>query len=137
VDSLRLAEELHNFGARTERTIEVLLQVNVSGEASKAGVAAPAVIHLAEQIDTMMHLKLRGLMTMAPAGENPEDSRPVFARTAELFHDVRSAKVGGPEFNLLSMGMTSDYEVAIEEGANLVRIGRAIFGDEEQPELPG
>ena len=137
VDSLRLAEELHNLGARGERTIEILIQVNISGEASKTGVAAPAVIHLAEQIDTMMHLKLRGLMTMAPHTGNPEEARPIFARAAELFHEIRSAKVGGPEFNILSMGMTEDYEVAIQEGANIVRVGRAIFGDEEQPEIPG
>ncbi|MCE9589156.1 MAG: YggS family pyridoxal phosphate-dependent enzyme [Planctomycetes bacterium] len=134
VDSLRLAEELHTFAARTERPIEVLLQVNVSGEGNKFGVAPPAVIHLAEQIDSMIHLRLRGLMTMAPYSDNPEDSRPIFARTAELFEDVRSAKIGGGEFNILSMGMTNDYEIAIAEGANIVRVGRAIFGENEPPE---
>ena len=140
VDSLRLAEELHAFAARSERTVEVLLQVNSSGEAAKSGidvstgVAAPAVIHLAEQIDTMIHLKLRGLMTIAPYSDNPEDARPCFARTVELFQEVRSAKHGGGDFNIISMGMTGDYQVAIEEGANVVRIGRAIFGEQEQPE---
>ena len=134
VDSLRLAEELHAYGARIDRTVDILIQVNISGEASKAGVAAPAVIHLAEQIDSMMNLRMRGLMTMAPYSDNPEDARPIFVRAYELFQEIRSAKVAGKDFNLLSMGMSGDYEVAIEEGANLVRIGRAIFGEEEQPE---
>jgi hypothetical protein len=131
VDSLRLAEELHNFAARADCVIDILVQVNTSGEASKMGVAAPAVIHLAEQIETMMHLRLRGLMTIAPYSDNPEDARPTFARTMELFQDVAHEGIGAADFNILSMGMTGDFEVAIEEGANLVRIGRALFGDSE------
>jgi pyridoxal phosphate enzyme (YggS family) len=133
VDSLRLAEELHAYGTRTDRVIDILIQVNTSGEASKSGIAPPAVIHLAEQIDSMMSLRLRGLMTMAPYSDNPEDSRPVFARTAEIFHDVREARVAGNHFNILSMGMSNDFTVAIEEGANLVRVGRSIFGDADHP----
>ena len=82
----------------------------------------------------MMHLKLRGLMTMAPLSENPEEARPTFARTAELFHEIRNAKIGGGDFNILSMGMSGDYTVAIEEGANIVRVGRALFGDAEPTE---
>ena len=128
VDSLRLAEEVHNFAVRTDRVIDILIQVNASGEEQKSGVAAPAVIHLAEQIDTMMHLRLRGLMTMAPKSDNPEDARPTFARTADIFNDIRKEKIGGSEVNVLSMGMTNDFEVAIEEGANVVRIGTALFG---------
>lgn len=129
VDSLRLAEELHQFAARTDRVVDILIQVNASGESTKSGVVPPAVIHLAEQIDTMVHLRLRGLMTMAPYSENPEDARPTFARTAEIFHELCSSKVGGSDCNILSMGMSGDFEVAIEEGANLVRIGRALFGE--------
>ncbi len=131
VDSLRLAEELHNYASKNDTVVDILIQVNASGEASKSGVAAPAVIHLIEQIDSMMHLRPRGLMTMAPQCEDPEDARPTFARTAEIFHDVQTAKFGGKDFNLLSMGMTEDFEVAIEEGSNVVRVGRALFGDEE------
>lgn len=131
VDSLRLAEELHAFGSKTDRTIEVLLQVNASGETTKYGVALPAVSHLAEQIDSMIHLKLRGLMTIAPYSDAPEDSRATFARTGELFHELRSHGIGGSGMNILSMGMTNDFEVAIEEGANIVRVGRAIFGEPE------
>ncbi len=129
VDSLRLAEELHNYGARHDLTIDILMQVNTSGEAQKTGVAAPAVVHLAEQIDTMMHLRLRGLMTMAPYTDDPETTRPVFARTREIFEDVRSAGYVDPDaFNVLSMGMSGDYTVAVEEGANVVRLGTALYG---------
>jgi pyridoxal phosphate enzyme (YggS family) len=129
IDSLRLAEEIHNLASRQDQVCEILIQVNTAGEQQKSGVAAPAVLHLAEQIDTMMHLRLRGLMTMAPYSDDPEDARPIFNRTAEIFHDIRHEKIGGQQFNILSMGMSGDFEVAIEEGANLVRIGRALFGD--------
>ncbi len=129
VDSLRLAEDLHAFGSHCDRVIDVLIQVNVSGELGKFGVAAPAVIHLAEQIDSMINLRLRGLMTMAPRVDKPEDARPTFARTAEIFQEVRQAGIGGATFNILSMGMSDDFEVAIQEGANVVRIGRALFGE--------
>ena len=132
VDTLRLAEELQALAARTDRTIDILLQVNASGEETKFGVAAPAVIHLAEQIDSMVHLRLRGLMTMAPYSDDPETARAVFNRTAEFFQDIRKAKVGGDTFNILSMGMSGDYQIAIQEGANLVRIGTALFGKVEQ-----
>lgn len=131
IDSLRLAEELHAMAGRLDRVVDVLIQVNISGETTKFGVAAPAVSHLAEQIDTMLNLRLRGLMVMAPHCENPEDARETFARTAELFHDIKSAKAGGDHWNILSMGMSDDFEIAIEEGANIVRIGRAIFGELE------
>ncbi|MFW6059960.1 MAG: YggS family pyridoxal phosphate-dependent enzyme [Phycisphaeraceae bacterium] len=131
VDSLRLAEEIHNYCARQDRVADVLIQVNASGEASKHGIAPPAVIHFAEQIDTMIHLRLRGLMTMAPYSDNPEDARPVFGRTAELFHELRRERVAGGDCNILSMGMSGDFEVAIEEGANVVRIGQSLFGPVE------
>ncbi len=129
IDTVRLAEDVNEFGIQTDRTIDVLLQVNVSGEASKHGIAAPAVIHVVEQLYAMMHLNVRGLMTMAPYSENPEDARSTFARTYEIFHEIKSQPFAGEKFNILSMGMSGDYEVAIEEGATLVRVGRALFGD--------
>jgi pyridoxal phosphate enzyme (YggS family) len=129
VDSLRLAEEIHNYAARADVVTDILIQVNVTGEPTKSGVAGPAVIHLAEQIDTMMHLRLRGLMTMGPNTDNPEDARPAFARTAEILADIRKEKIGGNDCNILSMGMSDDLEIAIEEGANVLRIGRALFGE--------
>ncbi|MBL8764795.1 MAG: YggS family pyridoxal phosphate-dependent enzyme [Phycisphaerae bacterium] len=138
VDSLRLAEEIQAAAAKREQPAEVLVQVNVSGEASKFGCAIPAAYHLAEQIDTMVKVRVRGLMTMAPHGSGPEISRRVFARLRELFEEIRAIGVGEPHFNILSMGMTDDFEIAIEEGANMVRVGSAIFGrrTEGEPETP-
>lgn len=129
VDSLRLAEDFQQALARGERKADVLIQVDCSGEESKFGCPVPAVMALAEQIDSMYNVNVRGLMTMAPHTENPEDARPVFARCRELFEELRRLGVGEGRFNLLSMGMTADYRVAIEEGSNIVRIGSAIFGD--------
>ncbi len=134
VDSLRLAEEIHNYAARQDRVMDILIQVNTSGEVSKQGITPPAVIHMADQINTMLHLRLRGVMSMAPRSENPEDARPIFSRTAELFHELRTSSAGGPDCNILSMGMSDDFEVAIEEGANIVRVGRAIFGESVPPD---
>jgi hypothetical protein len=128
VDSLRLAEELQTIGLRRDQIIEVLLQVNIAGEEQKTGIPGPAVLPLCEQIDTMVHVRVRGLMTMAPYSDKPEDSRGVFARCRELFDDVQQAGVGEGRFNILSMGMSGDYQVAIEEGANLVRVGTSLFG---------
>ncbi len=129
IDTLRVAEEVHNFAVRSDRIIDVLIQANISQEHSKFGVALPAVIHLAEQIDTMPHMQLRGLMTMAARSDNPEDARPIFAQASDLFNDIKTAKIGGSGWNILSMGMSEDFEVAIEEGANMVRVGRALFGE--------
>lgn len=129
VDSLRVAEEIHGHAAQLDQVIDVLVQVNTSGDPARHGVAPAAVTHLADQIGTMMHLRLRGLMAMAPAAEDTEHSRPVFARAAELFHEVRTDQPHGAFFNVLSMGMSDDFEVAIEEGANVVRVGRALFGE--------
>ncbi len=131
VDSLRLAEDLHAISAKQDRPIDVLVQVNVSGEERKSGCLLPAAHALCEQIDTMVGLRVRGLMTMAPYSDNPEDARPHFARLRDLLEDVQKAGVGEGKCNLLSMGMSGDYEVAIEEGANIVRVGSALFGPRE------
>jgi PLP dependent protein len=138
VDSLRLAEELHAFGAKMSaanndeiRPIDMLLQVNASGEDQKFGLTLPAVAHFAEQIDTMIHLRLRGLMCMAEQSSDVDKTRATFTRTAELFQEIKTESYVTPQFNILSMGMSNDYEIAIECGANLVRVGRAIFGDIE------
>lgn len=128
VDSLRLAEELQQIGLKKDIDIEVLVQVDCSGEETKHGCPLPAAIPLAEQIETMAHVHVRGLMTMAPHTEDPENARRVFARCRELFDEMKTTGIGEGKFNLLSMGMTADYEVAIEEGANIVRVGSALFG---------
>lgn len=129
VDSLRVAEELQASAMRMDRTIDVLIQVNASGEGTKFGVLLPAAIHLAEQMDSMVNLRVRGLMTMAPHDDSsPTEARLTFSRTRELFDEMKRIGVVGPAFNILSMGMTGDYEIAISEGANLVRVGSGIFG---------
>jgi pyridoxal phosphate enzyme (YggS family) len=132
VDSLRLAEELEAQATRLDQEAECLIQVSPVGEASKGGIAAPAVSHLIDQMQTMFHLKVRGLMAMAPYSDDPEDARPAFEHTSELFHEICRQGTAGPAFNILSMGMSGDFEVAIECGANVVRIGRALFGEKEE-----
>lgn len=133
LDSLRLAEELQTVALKRDVIIEVLLQVDCSGEEGKYGCPMPAAPALAEQIDSMMNVRLRGLMTMAPHDDDPEKSRRVFIRCRELFEEMRSMGCGEGRMNILSMGMSNDYEVAVQEGANMVRVGSAIFG----PPLPG
>lgn len=134
VDSLRLAEELQTLLRKTDRRLDVLLQVNIAGEDQKSGCLPAAAPAMAEQIDSMYSLRLRGLMMMAPLSENPEDSRGLFARCRELFEELATAGLGEGAFNLLSMGMSRDFEVAIEEGANVVRVGSALFGERPEPD---
>ena len=132
VDSLRLAEELQAIAVRRDRVIEVLLQVNCSGETSKFGCPMPAAIPLAEQIATMVNIRLRGVMTIAEHVEQQADARPTFARCRELFEEMAGLGLcDDGRFNILSMGMSGDYEAAILEGANIIRVGSAIFGDTE------
>ncbi|MBM4108403.1 MAG: YggS family pyridoxal phosphate-dependent enzyme [Phycisphaerae bacterium] len=132
IDSLRIAEELQQAALRRDQILEVLVQVNCSGEPQKHGCPLAAVIPLIEQIETMVNIRVRGLMTMAPYSENPEDSRPHFSRCREAFEEVRTEGFGEGRFNLLSMGMSGDFEVAISEGANVVRVGTSIFGEPAQ-----
>lgn len=131
VDSLRLAEEIQIVAQKREQPVDVLVQVNCSGEEQKFGVPPPAALHLCEQIDTMVGVRVRGLMTMAAYGEDPEAARPAFRRCRELFVDIRRTGIAEGRFDILSMGMSGDFEVAIEEGANVVRVGSAIFGERE------
>ncbi|MCL2646760.1 MAG: YggS family pyridoxal phosphate-dependent enzyme [Phycisphaerales bacterium] len=128
VDSLRLAEEIQGEAERTKRPMACLLEVNVAEESSKFGVAVGAALHLAEQIDSMDEVQLVGLMCMAPYSADPERARPYFVRLREIFEEIRFRKIGGEKFKHLSMGMSGDYKVAIEEGATMIRIGTAIFG---------
>lgn len=120
VDSQRLAEAIN---ARADHRIPVLIEVNVAGEASKHGVAPVEADALAAAVGRMPNLEVVGLMTVAPMVDDPEDVRPVFARLREL-RDAMGLRE-------LSMGMTDDFEVAVEEGATIVRVGRAIFGPRE------
>lgn len=125
LDRLSLAEALQNCAERFDRIAEVLIQVNVSGESSKYGLKPEELPGFLSEISTFDRLRIRGLMTMAPFVEDPEETRPFF-RELRLLRDKNTKQ--GLELNELSMGMTNDFVVAIEEGATMVRIGSALFG---------
>lgn len=135
IDTLRLAEEIDNQSRQAERVTPVLLEVNVSGEAQKHGVATPAALHLAEMLTSLKNLRLCGLMVMAPLTDDVSVIRRVFERARELFDEARGAGIGGKAFTELSMGMSQDFEHAIEFGATMVRIGGALLeGIDQVPE---
>jgi len=131
VDSVKLADELERRAAQEGRVIPVLVEVNIGREPQKAGVMPEELLPICEHIAKLPHLRLEGLMCIPPWGRGPEDSRPYFAEMRRLFERVKEASLPGVEMKWLSMGMSADFEVAIEEGANLVRIGTAIFGPRE------
>ena len=133
VDSMRLAEEIQAQAAKTGEVAEVLVQVNVSGETSKAGIQPAAAQHVIDQINTMLNVRPRGLMCMAPHTDDMDVVRSVFTRCSELYEEMTRLGTGGKRFNILSMGMSNDFEVAVECGANLVRVGSAVVG----PPVPG
>ena len=128
VDSLQLAQALNTHANELEVRIAVLLQVNVSGEESKEGMTPEDTLTLAHQIVALPQLDVQGLMTVAPQVQDPEEVRPVF-RALRLLRDDLRKQVPQSAWQHLSMGMTDDYCVAIEEGATIVRVGRAIFGE--------
>ena len=127
VDTLRLAEEINSVAAKMHLRCRILLQVNSSAEPQKYGVPVGAATHMAEQIATLENITLTGLMTMAPLTRDKGVIRTCFERTRELFVEVKGERLVGPEFTQLSMGMSNDYEIAVEHGATIVRIGSAIF----------
>jgi hypothetical protein len=127
VDSLRLAESLSERAGEQGREVKVLLQVNCSEEQQKYGVAVGAATHLGELVAGLPHVQLAGLMTMAAHTEQEAEIRLAFGRLREIWEEMRSEKIGGEGFRHLSMGMSNDYLLAIEEGATILRIGRALF----------
>jgi pyridoxal phosphate enzyme (YggS family) len=127
VDTLRLAEELDAAATKLNLRPKVLLQINTSKEPQKYGVPVGAATHMAEQIVTLPNLRLVGLMTMAPLTTKKDIVRSCFVRAREIFHEMQGERIGGRDFTQLSMGMSSDYEIAVEEGATILRIGSAIF----------
>lgn len=126
VDSIRLAEAMDRIAGETGRTVRVLAEVNISGEATKRGFTPESLREHFGRLTALPRLKLAGLMTMAPWSEEPEDARPVFRALRVLRDELETA--GGTKLPELSMGMSGDFEPAIEEGSTLVRIGTAIFG---------
>jgi pyridoxal phosphate enzyme (YggS family) len=131
VDSLRLAKEIEKCCERIDKVMPVLIEVNSGEEAQKHGALPQEVIPLVEEISSMSHMRVMGLMTMGPRFGDPEDSRPYFTKTRQLFERIKELHLPNVEMRYLSMGMTNSYQVAIEEGANLVRIGTKIFGERE------
>lgn len=131
LDRLSLAREINKRAAKINRKIDVLVQVNVSGEETKFGLFPDQVKEFIKGIMDMEHIRIKGLMTIAPYTEQPEEVRPIFRRLKQLSEEIRGMGLGGVYMEYLSMGMTGDYTVAIEEGANIVRIGTGIFGERE------
>jgi pyridoxal phosphate enzyme (YggS family) len=131
VDSERLAMELDKAAYKMNKRQRILIQVNVAGEETKFGIDPGQVFRLAETISNSRNLVLCGLMTIAPHYEDPEEARPVFRELYRMFEQLRTSQLPHSDIKWLSMGMTNDYQVAVEEGANLVRIGTAIFGSRQ------
>lgn len=127
VDNFELAKEIDKRAKNMDKIAFVMIEINSAREPQKAGVMPEKALDLADEIHSLEHLKLIGVMTMGPAVENPEDIRPYFRRTKEIFDELRYI-YGDEQIRYLSMGMTDTWRVAIEEGANIVRIGTGIFG---------
>jgi PLP dependent protein len=128
VDDLKLAERLDRVAGDAGKRLPIFIEVNIGGEESKSGVAPGAVLQLCEQIEKLPSLELKGLMAVPPLSGDPENARPFFRHLRRLRDEARRAGVGGAALNDLSMGMSDDFEIAIEEGATFVRIGSALFG---------
>lgn len=133
VDSLRLAEEISREASKRQIRADILLEVNIAGESSKFGVLPQDTENLAREISALPSLQIKGLMTVAPFVENPEDNRQYFARLRQLSVDIGRKNIDNVNMNVLSMGMTGDYMVAVEEGATIVRVGTGIFGERQYP----
>lgn len=129
VDSLRLAEQIEHEAAKADTIMNVLIEVNVAGEESKFGTTCNEAIELVRAVAALKHVKIKGLMTIAPFTDNPEDNRIYFKKLKQLSVDIKSKNIDNVDMDELSMGMTGDYEVAIEEGATMVRVGTGIFGE--------
>jgi pyridoxal phosphate enzyme (YggS family) len=129
VDSWRLAKTLDRRCAKIKKTMPVLIEINSGHEASKTGVMPDQVDDLARQISTLEHLRVKGVMTMGPRFGNPEDSRPYFWATREAFERIAAMNLPNITMQYLSMGMSNSYRIAIEEGANIIRIGTQLFGE--------
>jgi len=131
VDSFRLAQEIDRRAGEINRTIECLVQVNISGEESKSGIAPEQTLDLVRQVNELPNIDLTGLMTIGPLTDNKDDIREAFARCRELFKQGQD--IVGDDFDQLSMGMSDDFPLAIAEGSTMIRVGTAIFG--ERPPL--
>jgi len=132
VDSLALAQEIDKEGAKRNKIMPILVQVNIAGEKTKSGLSPKELIPTLKAMSPLHHVSIKGLMTLPPYFPDPEQVRPFFKELRELAHQVKQEGIEGIEMEELSMGMSHDFSIAIEEGATMVRIGTAIFGPREQ-----
>ena len=128
VDSYRLAEQISQEAGKLGITAKILLEVNVAKEESKFGMMPEDVEEMAGQIAALPHLQIEGLMTIAPFVDDPEKNRPVFRKLYQLSVDIKKKNIDNVSMGVLSMGMTGDYQVAVEEGSTMIRVGTGIFG---------
>lgn len=131
VDSLHLAKEIQKQAIKHDCSCDILVEVNIAGEASKFGTSRDEAISLVEEIAKLDHIHIKGLMTIAPFVDDPEDNRQYFRDIKQLSVDIAKKNIDNVSMNVLSMGMTGDYTVAIEEGATMVRVGTGIFGERD------
>ena len=129
VDSMRLAEEISKEAEKKQTDVKVLIEVNVAQEESKCGVSVDETEELVREIAKLPRIHVLGLMTIAPNVSDPEENRPVFRTLKKLAVDIKMKNIDNVRMDVLSMGMTGDYQVAIEEGATMVRVGTGIFGE--------
>jgi hypothetical protein len=131
VDSVKLAKAIDKGCGNIGKMMPILIEINSGEEPQKAGVMPGDAVALIKEISELGNIKVMGLMTMGPFAGDPEDARPYFQKTRELFEEIKKLSLPGVEMKYLSMGMSNSYEVALEEGANMVRIGTSIFGERE------
>jgi pyridoxal phosphate enzyme (YggS family) len=131
IDSVQLVERLDRIAGETERRPAVLLQVDLGHESTKSGAAEADVSTIVDALDSARHLEFRGLMTLPPFFDSPEETRPFFRRLRKILEDLNNRREAGEKLTELSMGMSHDFVAAIEEGATMVRVGTAIFGKRE------
>ena len=131
VDSFKLAKEINKQAAKIDKTQKILVQVNISGETTKSGTTEEEAIELVRQIASLDHVRLTGLMCMPPFFSDPENARPFFRQLAALKSRINALAIENVELKHLSMGMSNDFRVAIEEGATMVRVGTSIFGERD------
>lgn len=129
VDSLRLAQEISSQAEKKQVDVDILVEVNIAQEESKFGISREETLQLVEEISHLPHIHVKGLMTIAPFVTNPEDNREYFREIRKLSVDIEKKNIDNVSMSVLSMGMTGDYMVAIEEGATMVRVGTGIFGE--------
>ncbi len=129
VDTYRLAEEINVQAKKHNIIMPVLIEINIAGEQSKFGIGREDAVLLAEEISHLDNLRINGLMTVAPYVEDPEENRQYFQEIMQIAVDIRQKKLDNTDIRVLSMGMTGDYMVAVEEGATMVRVGTGIFGE--------